>query len=60
MFCKSIDKAWLTGCMLFLALPAAAQDQQEAEPAAEASQSAEASGRKTNGRAAWDCSTATR
>jgi porin len=42
MFCKSIDKAWLTGCMLLLALPAAAQDQPEAAPAADTSTSAEA------------------
>ncbi len=35
MFRKSIDKAWLTACLLLLALPAAAQDQ---APTADASQ----------------------
>jgi porin len=42
MFRKSIDKAWLTGCVLLLALPAIAQDQPDATPATDAAQPADA------------------
>ena len=42
MFRKSIDKAWLAGWILLLAMPAVAQDQHEAAPTVDAAQPPEA------------------